>query len=86
MKVNYDRRADVLYLTFADSSEECDYVETSDGTVLRVGIRSGDIYSCTIMWFTKKMEKQQQIVIPGIGALPTATQIKSLSEKGLVEA
>lgn len=86
MKVNYDSSADVLYLTFADSDEECDYVETADGNVLRVGIKSGRIFGCTVLWFTKKIEKHHQIIIPGIGALPTVEQFKKLTEKGLVEA
>ncbi len=80
MKVNYDRSADVLYLTFADSDEECDYVETSEGAVLRVGTKSGKIFGCTIMWFGRKIEKQHQIIIPGIGALPAPEEFKGLVE------
>ena len=78
MKITYDKAEDVLYITFADSKEECDYVESPDGIVLRVGLESGKLLGCTVMWFQKKLKTQGKVVIPEVGAVSAPESLKRL--------
>lgn len=54
MKLDYDRAADVLYVTFAESKAPARYVELSEGVVVRLSKRTGKVLSCTVAMFTKR--------------------------------
>ena len=78
MKITYDHEEDVLYLTFIDSEEECDYVENPDGVVLRIGLKSGQVLGCTVMWFMKKLKRDKKVVVPEIGPITAPEDLKRI--------
>ncbi len=73
MNISYDQGADVLYVTF----EGCEnivgeYVETVEGNVLRIDPSTQRVIGFTIISFAKRLDKNHEISIPEIGALPFA--------------
>lgn len=78
MKVSYDQKADVLYVILEETSEVCDYIEPTPGAVLRVNPKTGKIVGCTVLFFKKRLERGEQIIIPEISSVPVPRRLKRL--------
>jgi uncharacterized protein YuzE len=66
MKISYDDQHDVMYIVFADTDSECNYIELESGDILRIDLKTNEIVGCTIMDFLKRMRKQKTLSIPTI--------------------
>ncbi len=81
MTLSYDKRADVLYVTFEVATPESyAYVENESGIVLKVDRSSKRIVGCTIPFFASRAASGK-IVIPEIGG----TQLTEIM-KGMLHA
>jgi uncharacterized protein YuzE len=73
MTISYDANADVLYIMFAEcDGVECEYAERQEGLIVRVDPSSGKIYGCTITSFMRRLQRETEIVIPEVGAVPSS--------------
>jgi uncharacterized protein YuzE len=85
MTISYNATADVLYIMFAECDGiECEYAERQEGLIVRVDPSSGRIYGCTITSFMRRMERQAEIIIPEVGAIPSGvlTRMAQVSAAG----
>lgn len=69
MKLDYDKPADVLYITFAISKISARYVETERGQILRVNPRTGKVLSCAIPMFSRRIS-EGEVAIPEVWIAP----------------
>jgi|SwirhisoilCB2_FD_contig_31_8393317_length_420_multi_3_in_0_out_0_2 uncharacterized protein YuzE len=77
MTISYDATADVLYIMFAEcDGVECEYAERQEGLIIRVDPSSGKIYGCTITSFMRRLQREPEIVIPEVGAVPSSVLLR----------
>ena len=55
LKIDYDRSADVLYISFGEPSEANDSIEVQDGIVCR--LKDSKLVGITITNFNKRLKK-----------------------------
>ena len=77
MRVDYDKRADVLYITFRAAVGGSRYVETGQGQILKIEKSSCEVVGVTIPLFSRRIGKGQ-IEIPGIGKVFSSESIEEL--------
>lgn len=68
MKVLYDQSADVLYISFVDTTRPVTSVETEKGDLLRVDKEDGTIVGLTVLFFEERTASGG-IDFPQLGAL-----------------
>jgi uncharacterized protein YuzE len=56
LAVQYDRQADILYLTTRPSYPEQETEELGDDIVARLNPRTGDVESLEILFFSKRVQ------------------------------
>lgn len=77
MKVDYDKRADVLYITFRSHSGKCKYLENGRGQIIRVDALTAEIVGCTIPMFSRRVANGE-LDIPEIGDAGSTEAISEL--------
>jgi len=55
LNIDYDRNADVLYISFGETSEANDSIEVQDGVVCR--LKDSNLIGITVTNFKKKLKK-----------------------------
>lgn len=80
MKFDYDKSADVLYVTVADRDpSSCRFPENDNGDVLWVDKSTGETVGVTIIKFLLRVEQGYSIDVPEIGStLPLKKQAARL--------
>jgi uncharacterized protein YuzE len=69
MTLSYDKRADVLYVTFEKAPPETyEYVENESGDILRLSKEDQRVVGCTIPDFSERATKSN-ILIPEVGTV-----------------
>jgi hypothetical protein len=66
MKIDYDRQADVLYITLLRGKRSCRYVENGHGAILRIDRVTSELVGCTIPMFSRRVS-HGGLDIPEIG-------------------
>ena len=70
MTLSYDKRADVLYVSFEQApAESYIYVENENGDILRLDRESKRVVGITLPFFSKRA-KAGKIVVPEVGSVP----------------
>jgi uncharacterized protein YuzE len=64
MTVKYAERADVLYITFLETTAACTYAEVEPGIVCRIDEARNQIVGITIMEFARRIKGGKSISIP----------------------
>jgi len=65
MTFNYDHIADVLYVTFEQSTTGVSYIENREGDILRIDKKSGKIVGVTVVFFLRRA-KLGPITVPEV--------------------
>ncbi len=78
MTFSYDKRADVLYISF-EALPPQDYlvVENETGDILKLNKKNGSVVGCTIPFFMERFRKGK-IEIPEVGGVPFNALAKDL--------
>lgn len=61
MKINYDKYADVLYITVAQSKQKVSYYENDRGQIVRVD-ENGKVVGVTILRFSKRAAEADIVI------------------------
>jgi uncharacterized protein YuzE len=78
MTLSYDKRADVLYVSFERlTGQPYVYVENENGDVLRLDKKSRRVVGCTIPFFSKRAMKRK-VTVPEVGRVPFNELAKEL--------
>ena len=67
MTFSYDKRADVLYVSFT-ATQPTDYfvTENENGDILKISRSTGAVVGCTIPSFVSRSQKGK-VPVPGVG-------------------
>ena len=77
MKLDYDRSADVLYVTFSNGTGKCEYLENSRGHIIKIDSATSEIVGCTIPMFSRRVA-EGELEIPEIGPVRLAAALAEL--------
>ena len=62
--VGYSVRADVLYITFEETTSPCVYIETGNGIVCRINEADDKVVGVTIRDFLRHVKNNDDLSIP----------------------
>jgi uncharacterized protein YuzE len=80
MKVQYDKSADVLYVTLRKQDpKQCRFVENENGDVLKIDRLTGHVVGVTIIAFLLRINRGLEVNIPEIRAIPFAEFAKNIT-------
>jgi uncharacterized protein YuzE len=63
MKISYAPHADVLYIVFEDTSNQCAYVELESGVICRIDEVTDKVVGITVPYFRRRGEEKEPINI-----------------------
>jgi uncharacterized protein YuzE len=76
MTFDYDKRADVLYVTLRTVASPCRYIENEEGVIFRVELESKEIVGVTIPFFSRLM-RSGKVSIPEIASFAPSHDLLS---------
>lgn len=79
MRFEYDKSADVLYVTLDDRPpERCRFFENKNGDVVKVDAETDEVVGATIISFLLRIKKGIDVDVPEIGPCPFKKQAKQI--------
>lgn len=69
VKIAYNKRSDVLYLTFSDTVNKCKYTESPAGIISRIDVITGNVVGVTVTNFLLNIDSTERMVLPISGAM-----------------
>ena len=78
MTIDYDKSADVLYLTFAAAQGKVRYVDNGKGCVLRIDSENERVVGCTVLNFMDRMTKGEGLTVPEVQTVAFNDELLSL--------
>jgi uncharacterized protein YuzE len=82
MKIQYDKSADVLYVTLEYCApQQCRFVENENGDVLRIDRTNDRVVGVTVISFLLRIRKGLDVVVPEIGSIPFKEQARQIMGK-----